>query len=133
MFSVMKEIRFCYGHRLLNYSGKCRHLHGHNGLLEVTIEKESLDDLGMVTDFSDISKIVKKWVDEELDHKLILNEKDPIIAAMNEHDQPYITTKENPTAETIAKLVYEHCREKGLPVSKIGLWETTTSKATYCG
>ncbi len=133
MYSVMKEIRFCYGHRLLNYSGKCRHLHGHNGLIEVTIEKPSLDELGMVTDFSDISKIVKKWVDEELDHKLILNEKDPIIAAMTEHDQPFITTKENPTAETIAKLIFEHCREQGLPVTKIGLWETTTSKATYCG
>ena len=31
MFRVTKEIHFCYGHRLLNYDGKCRHLHGHNG------------------------------------------------------------------------------------------------------
>lgn len=133
MYSVTKEIRFCYGHRLLNYSGKCRHLHGHNGLIEVVIEKPSLDSLGMVTDFSDISKVVKKWVDEELDHKLLLNEKDPIIAAMKEYEQPFVTLPENPTAETIAKYIFDHCRKQGLPVTEIGLWETTTSKAVYRG
>ena len=37
MYRVTKEIRFCYGHRLLNYSGECRHLHGHNGLAEITL------------------------------------------------------------------------------------------------
>ena len=34
-FKVTKQIEFCYGHRLLNYDGKCKHLHGHNGLLEI--------------------------------------------------------------------------------------------------
>ena len=28
MYKVTREIHFCYGHRLLNYDGKCRHLHG---------------------------------------------------------------------------------------------------------
>ena len=37
MFSVSREITFCYGHRLLNYSGKCRHLHGHNGKAIITL------------------------------------------------------------------------------------------------
>ena len=31
MFRATKEIHFCFGHRLMNYVGKCRHLHGHNG------------------------------------------------------------------------------------------------------
>src|ERR671929_242125 len=31
MFRITRELHFCYGHRLLNYDGKCRHLHGHNG------------------------------------------------------------------------------------------------------
>ena len=43
LHKVVKTIDFCYGHRLLNYEGKCRHLHGHNGLLEVAIESDSLD------------------------------------------------------------------------------------------
>ena len=38
MFRVTKEIHFCYGHRLLNYAGKCRHLHGHNGTAVIALE-----------------------------------------------------------------------------------------------
>jgi hypothetical protein len=49
---VTKLIDFCYGHRLMNYDGKCRHLHGHNGRLEVDLESRELDRLGMVLDFS---------------------------------------------------------------------------------
>ncbi|MEM4248235.1 MAG: 6-carboxytetrahydropterin synthase, partial [Candidatus Nanoarchaeia archaeon] len=30
-YQVSREIEFSYGHRLLNYEGKCKHLHGHNG------------------------------------------------------------------------------------------------------
>mgnify|MGYP003412694764 FL=1 len=50
-FRVTKEIHFCYGHRLLDYAGKCRHLHGHNGKAVVTLETAELDRLGMVIDF----------------------------------------------------------------------------------
>ena len=41
MFSVSRQIDFCYGHRLMGYSGKCRHLHGHNGraVMRVTFKK----------------------------------------------------------------------------------------------
>ena len=35
MFSVTKRIEFCYGHRLLNYDGVCRHPHGHNAVVEI--------------------------------------------------------------------------------------------------
>ena len=38
MFRVTREIDFCYGHRLLNYDGKCSYLHGHNGRAIITIE-----------------------------------------------------------------------------------------------
>ena len=43
MFRVTKEIHFCYGHRLMNYDGKCRYFHGHNGKVEVELSAESLD------------------------------------------------------------------------------------------
>ena len=56
---VTKTIDFCYGHRLLDYDGKCRYLHGHNALLEVDIESDSLDELGMVIDFGDVRDLVK--------------------------------------------------------------------------
>ncbi|HEY8503651.1 MAG TPA: 6-carboxytetrahydropterin synthase, partial [Gemmataceae bacterium] len=72
MFRVTREIHFCYGHRLLDYDGKCRHLHGHNGRAVVTLESEALDALGMVVDFTRIKELVSAWIDAELDHKMIL-------------------------------------------------------------
>jgi hypothetical protein len=32
MFTVTQELRFCYGHRLLEHPGKCGRLHGHNAV-----------------------------------------------------------------------------------------------------
>src|SRR5262245_31920288 len=52
MYLVARAISFCYGHRLLDYDGKCRHLHGHNGKAVITLEAGELDRLGMVVDFS---------------------------------------------------------------------------------
>ena len=37
LHKVTKVIDFCYGHRLLKYDGKCKNLHGHNGVLEIDI------------------------------------------------------------------------------------------------
>lgn len=132
-YSVTKHIDFCYGHRLLDYGGKCRHLHGHNGRLEITVEKEKLDRLGMAMDFVDIKSAVKSWVDSELDHRLILNENDPLIPAFKEHGQPFTAIPGNPTAEAIAKLVFDHCRANKLPVASVRLWETPDSCADYRG
>ena len=77
MYRVTKEIHFCYGHRLLDYSGKCRHLHGHNGRAVITLETESLDALGMVMDFTVIKQVVGKWIDDALDHLELYSGMDP--------------------------------------------------------
>ena len=68
---MTKEIHFCYGHRLLNYTGKCRHLHGHNGKAVVTLQSPELDDLGMVVDFSEVKRVLGQWIDENLDHRVL--------------------------------------------------------------
>ena len=39
--------------------------------------------------------------------------------------------KENPTAENIAKLVFDYARSQNLPVVSVKLWETETSVAVY--
>ena len=79
MFRVTREIRFCYGHRLLNYDGKCRHLHGHNGRAVITLESEGLDERGMVLDFSQLKKVVGSWIDATLDHRMLLHRDDPAV------------------------------------------------------
>ena len=131
MYKVTKHIDFCYGHRLLNYDGQCRHLHGHNGRVEIDLEAERLDSRGMVVDFSDIKRIIKTWIDETLDHRMLLCKDDPILPALR-NELVYIMDV-NPTAENIARLIFEHARSKGLPVREVRLWETPTSFASYSG
>lgn len=133
MYQVSQNIEFCYGHRLLNYAGKCRHLHGHNGRAVIVLEGESLDDRGMLVDFSDIKNSVRTWIDDELDHRMILNEADPAVPFFQEQGEPLHLLPVNPTAETIAKLIYDYTEKEGFPVLEVSLWETPKSFATYRG
>ncbi len=131
MFRVSREIEFCYGHRLLDYEGKCRYLHGHNGLALVTIESPSLDHRGMVMDFSEIKRVLSQWIDESLDHRMILRRDDPAVAPLQQLGEPLYLLDENPTAENIARLIYEYARKQGFPVVEVRLWETPRCCAVY--
>jgi len=131
MFRVSQNIEFCYGHRLLNYSGKCRHLHGHNGKAVIVLEGEALDDRGMLVDFSDIKNSVRTWIDNELDHRMILNENDPAVPFLQEQGEPLFLLPDNPTAETISRVIYNYTKNEGFPVIEVSLWETPKSFATY--
>jgi 6-pyruvoyltetrahydropterin/6-carboxytetrahydropterin synthase len=133
MYRVSREIDFCYGHRLLNYEGKCRHLHGHNGKAIITIEAPQLDGRAMVSDFGDIKRVVSVWVDEHLDHRMILHRDDPAVPYLRELGEPIFLLDANPTAETIARLIYEFAVDQGLPVREVLLWETPKCYATYIG
>jgi 6-pyruvoyltetrahydropterin/6-carboxytetrahydropterin synthase len=131
MFRVTKEIYFCYGHRLLNYAGKCRNLHGHNGRAVITLETASLDSLGMVVDFTEIKRVVGAWIDDTLDHKMLLHQADPALPELRRLGEPVVVLDVNPTAENIAKLIFDRAAAHGLPVTEVTLWETETSFATY--
>lgn len=131
MYKVSKAIEFCYGHRLLNYDGKCRHLHGHNARAEIELNSLELDERGMVLDFSEIKKAVKSWIDDNLDHVMILNEKDEIIPLLEKAGERYLAVPANPTAEFISKLIYEHVKSLGFPVVSVKVWETPDSYAEY--
>jgi 6-pyruvoyltetrahydropterin/6-carboxytetrahydropterin synthase len=131
MFQVTREIDFCYGHRLLNYDGKCRYLHGHNGRAVITIAGEKLDHRGMVLDFADIKRSVSTWIDDNLDHRMILNRADPVVSYLEEMGEPLYLIDDNPTAENIAKLIFEQTRLLGVPIVEVRLWETPRCFATY--
>jgi len=132
-YAVTRLIHFCYGHRLLDYKGKCRNLHGHNGVVEITLQSGKLDRLGMVMDFEKIKTTVQSWVDLELDHKMILNEKDPIAPALKRLGQPMLLIRSNPTAEAIARLIAGYAKSRRLPVASVRLWETPNSYAECSG
>jgi 6-pyruvoyltetrahydropterin/6-carboxytetrahydropterin synthase len=131
MYSVTKRIEFCYGHRLLDYDGICKHPHGHNGLVEVEVRSGQLDKRNMVCDFSDIKRVVKGWIDRDLDHKMLLRRDDPLVKALQQLGEPVYICESNPTAEHIAKIIYQHAAGEGLPVVRVKLWETPTSFAEY--
>jgi 6-pyruvoyltetrahydropterin/6-carboxytetrahydropterin synthase len=132
-FQVTKVIEFSYGHRLLNHDGKCRYLHGHNGMVEVELGAEALDKMGMVIDFSRVSEVVKTWVDANLDHRMLLRHDDPMTPVLKQAGEPVYTMDENPTAENIAKLIWTAARDAGLQVAEVRLWETSTSRAAFRG
>jgi len=133
MYRVTREISFCYGHRLLNYDGKCRHLHGHNGRAVLTLAAPNLDELGMVMDFTRIKQVVSRWVDDTLDHKMLLHRDDPVLPLLRQLGEPVHVLDVNPTAENIARLIYEYAAAQGFPVVEVQLWETDTCHASYTG
>jgi 6-pyruvoyltetrahydropterin/6-carboxytetrahydropterin synthase len=128
---ITKSVEFCYGHRLLNYQGKCQHLHGHNGLVEVDVIGSRLDELGMVVDFGLVRDLIKGWIDANLDHRMLLCQDDPIVPILEDMGEPMFVMESNPTAEAISKLIYQEANKQGLNVSEVRLWESNSSHATY--
>lgn len=131
MFSVTKEVYFCYGHRLMNHSGKCRHIHGHSVKAAVTVEAQELDAQGMVCDFSDIQKVAQQYIDNHFDHTLLLHKDDPIIPLLETSGEKFMALDQHPTAEVLAKLLFQHIQAQGFKVSQVILWETSCAYACY--
>jgi 6-pyruvoyltetrahydropterin/6-carboxytetrahydropterin synthase len=131
MFRVTREINFSYGHRLLDYQGKCAHLHGHNGRVFITLEASGLDDRGMVVDFTEIKQVVQAWVGEHLDHRMVLRRDDPAVPALEKLGELVFLIDVNPTAENLARLIYDYAASQGFPVVEVELWETPQSRAAY--
>src|SRR5258708_40291948 len=98
MYSVTRELNFCYGHRLLHYDGKCRYLHGHNGKAVLTLAANGLDDLGMVMDFSFLKRVVGGLIDGALDHKMLLHQDDPVVPFLQEEGGPGFLLGRDPPA-----------------------------------
>lgn len=88
-WNIDKTFEFCYGHRVwtqeLNgeYAADlkcaCRHLHGHEGKVQVFLSADTLDKTGMVTDFRHLEWL-KKWINENVDHQFVIDKNDPLYA-----------------------------------------------------
>ena len=130
-YTIVKKLHFCYGHRLMDYDGKCAHVHGHNGVLEIELSSEQLDDRGMVRDFVDVKEQVGTFIDDEIDHRMLLRGDDPLVPVLKEMGEEVLIMKENPTAENIAKLIFGEAKSRGLLIAAIRLWETPHAFAEY--
>lgn len=124
-------IQFDAAHRVMNHESKCKNLHGHRYVLEITVTAKDLDNLGRVIDFGVIKEVVGKWIDDNFDHNVILHQADRNLGeAISENTtQNIYYLPYNPTAENIAKYLLEEICPKLLAfsdvrVKSIKLYET---------
>ena len=108
---IAKDFYFDSAHRLNNYKGKCKNLHGHTYKLRIILEGE-VNKNGFVIDFSEFKKIINDAIIEKLDHSYL----NDLI--------------KQPTAENIIKWIWNKL-EKKLPLYEIWLWETPNSFVIY--
>lgn len=135
-FFCTRKLEFDAAHRVIGHEGKCKYLHGHRYVLEITFTDRAKDDLGRIVDFGLVKKLLGKWIDDNLDHNVILFEKDKElgenisrITNQNIYYLPY-----NPTAENIAKYIIDEICPNILSdykdqIYKIKLYETPNCSA----
>ncbi len=124
MYEVIVEQAFSAAHFLKDYPGKCAYVHGHNYRVQITVEGETLDHLGMLVEFEVIKKALAPWIDR-FDHGF-LNEIPPF-------------DKTNPTAENLAKFFYDEVtkaiRQPGeaaaVRISYVRVFETDKCSGAY--
>lgn len=119
MYILSIEKSFSAGHQLRDYDGPCARLHGHNWRVRVEVASQTLNKAGMSIDFEHLELIT--WdVLKILDHNHI-------------NDIPPFDTI-NPTAENIARYIYEAVKEKlpnSVELQRVDIWETETYKVSY--
>lgn len=108
MYEVKKRLEISAAHFLkLDYESKCSKLHGHNWIIDIYLRSETLDNNGMVMDFT----LIRKKISEKFDHKVINDIVDF-----------------NPTAENIAKYI---CDELQPFCFRVDVQESIDNIASY--
>jgi len=97
----------------------------------ISIKQNSLNDQGMVCDFSDVKDCVDGFINKVLDHNFLLHKDDPIIPALVANHEQFLAIDEHPTAEVLSKMIYQHVKQQGFNVDQVVLWETASANACY--
>ena len=116
MFEIKAQMYFSAAHHLLNYDGECENQHGHNWLVEAFVKGNKLDKSNILVDYKVLKRELKSVLDL-LDHKDI-------------NELPYFENT-SPSSEMIAMFIYHQMKQRISQISKISVWETSTSCATY--
>lgn len=103
---ITKEFSFEMAHALMGYDGPCRNIHGHSYELKVTVIGKPMIDtnspkLGMLMDFGDLKRIVRKAIVDVFDHALVLNSEMPVksIEALKQNFEKVTLLPYQPTSE----------------------------------
>jgi 6-pyruvoyltetrahydropterin/6-carboxytetrahydropterin synthase len=109
------EFYFAAAHRLPRYEGPCFRMHGHNYRFFVALEGDVDPRTGMIADFGEVKRIVQEQVLARVDHR-------------NLND-----VLENPTAENIARWIWEVLDPHVAGLAEVRLYEIADSCVTYRG
>lgn len=120
MYKITKEFHCCCSHRLsgLPETHPCSRMHGHNYIIKAELKSDTLNPIGFVKDYRELEPI-KKFVDEVMDHQH-LNDVFPM-------DNPM----DNPTAENMARIIFERFKPIIPQLAAIEVSETPKTNARY--
>ena len=122
MFELTVKSEFEAAHQINGYNGKCQRLHGHNWTVEVIVNGNELDELGMLIDFKILKAELNRVLDE-LDHRYL-------------NDLPMFKNV-NPTAENLAQYVFKSLLTSEIfldtkaKLSAVRVYESPKSCVTY--
>lgn len=133
MYTISKEFHFSASHILygLEDGHPCGRMHGHNYVVVVELQSQSLNKTGFVKDYRELDPI-KKFIDEELDHKHLNNILDPF--AIEEQDRaPRSLFPGNPSAENMARVLFDVFQHlvPDVKISAVIVKETPKTAARY--
>jgi 6-pyruvoyltetrahydropterin/6-carboxytetrahydropterin synthase len=120
-------------HRLWDLPGKCEQIHGHSWWCELTMWRRP-DPRGIIIDFGEVKKAFREYLDGTFDHRLALDDNDPLLQYGNESVYPgLVRVPSMPTVENMSKWIGQWT-EKAFPGMErytIHLWEAATNAAVW--
>lgn len=110
---ITRKGTFDSGHRVMNERMKCFNLHGHTYLYELTFRFQEMEHIGYALDFKEIKRVGCQWIDDLLDHGMILNPEDEVVIDATEKTGSKLWLMSlnggkycNPSVENLAREVF---------------------------
>ena len=126
---IEKKYHFYAAHRNKEAGEKCGRIHGHTYDVTCNFEFESIVN-GLTMLFSDIDKIAEPII-KQYDHTFLLYDKDPLVKVLEFNNEPFTELPFETSAENMSIWILTQIKNAGLPIVKIELAETKTSKVIY--
>lgn len=141
---ITRKGTFDSGHRVMNERMKCFNIHGHTYLYELEFEFNEMEEIGYAIDFKEIKRVGCQWIDDILDHGMLLNPQDTqLIETTKDYgSKMWLMSLNgeveycNPSVENIAKEVFLAMTVlfesyKNLKIHKVTIYETPNC-STIC-
>ena len=131
------------GHRQWRDKGHCSYVHGYGRYVRLTFEATELDERGWVMDFGDL-RGVKKWIEDEWDHRTLIAADDPVIPELKALEKVgginlnILPEGYLPGIEESCRYLYDNLNpmiqqktNNRVELTRIEIWETERNQGEY--